>query len=252
MDPPEAERAGGAAAVHTATNYCDNCRSETEHRIHRIDPRGASDPSPGLRGNARCRVCRWTHAFRSEPRATVSVAQVVSDGRESRHGTRTLPKEAVVERDTVLAGSVPPMQVRRIDRRDGRAVPRARVVVFGSLWLVPVRGVSVAVSVVVGRRTRSVRYSCPRDRPIAVGAALELEGRSVRVVGLRARGRTWKVPGDSFPAGEVDRVYARRTVIPPAGSSRWSSDRVTPSSRASSTSRAGRSRSSPGVSTART
>lgn len=87
----------------------------------------------------------------------------------------------------------------------------------------------------------------PPDTPIEVGASLQLEERTVTVVGIRAKGSTWRRPGDRFVAGEVMRVYARREAMPPAGRSDWSRSREMPSSRTSSTSMSFRRRSSPGV-----
>jgi len=120
-----------------------------------------------------------------------------------------------------------------------------------TVWARSDEGAVVPVSVVEGHRTRSERVAVPHGTMLGVGDPLHLEEESVEIVGLRARGRTWRRPGDAFPADEVTRVYARRSSMPPAGRSPWRRDRDNPSSRASSTSTASRPRSGPGTKRAR-
>jgi len=144
------------------------------------------------------------------------------------------------------------VRIVRIDDRAGRQVPAAVAEEIATVWVQRDRGAVVPVSIVEGRRTWSIRLTFPPETRLAVGAELRVEESAVQIVALRARGTNWRRPGDEFPAREVQRLYARRTVRPPAGSSPWSRGRGSPSSRESSTSRAGRSGSGPGVSTTRT
>jgi len=239
------------AAVHSATIFCDTCGTETEHRILRIDPRGSGRPDRAIAGIARCRVCRSTHAFRSEPPDLWEVAEVVSEGRVSHRGIRRLPRSTRIEVGADVPETDPPRTIHGIDLLDGRRVRSARLEDVRTIWVTINRGAVVPVSIIEGRRTRSVRMECPADRLLEVGGPLELEGLELRIVAVRAQGRTWKVPGDKFQASQVVRAYARRTLSPPAGSMPWRRERGSPSSRASSISRSARSRSSPGVRTNR-
>lgn len=254
------------ARLHAAALFCDVCGRTTDHRILRVDPRAAVRPGH-LGGLARCRVCRWTHPFEASRPEVCEVKVVVSEGERSRT-TRIalapsarlevgglLPDDAVpraggAERGVAsLPGSGPDasFRIRRIDARSRAGAPEARAVEVETLWVAPDRAGSVAVSITGGARTRAARATVAPDVALVVGEPIEVEGRMLTIAGLRARGRTWRRPGDRFPAVEVQRVYARRTVIPPAGRSDWSRSREIPSSRASSTSRSERSRSGPGL-----
>jgi uncharacterized Zn finger protein len=221
------------------------CGKETPHRILHVEP---SRPDGAFEGVARCQECRWTHRFRSVERPMVAVRAVYSEGARSEARTLRLPA------GTRLAAGRPlprPEEsgdlVRRIDGPGGRALREAQVEEVATLWLSPDPGRSIAVSIVEGRTTRAVRWRSRPEEPVPVGGTLTIDGQELRVVGIRARGRTWKVPGDAFLPAEIVRVYARRTLSPPEGRSAWRRERESPSSRASSISRSARSRSSPGV-----
>lgn len=151
-----------------------------------------------------------------------------------------------------LPGRTPPVEIRRLERTDGRPAETAQAGELSAAWGTADRGAVIPVSEVVGQRTIPHRLVLEPDANLAVGSALEVDGLTLHIWGLRARSRTWQRPGDVFPARDVQRVYARRYRMPPAGSSDWSVPRGSPSSRASSTSRLARSRSSPGVKIRRT
>lgn len=249
VDATHGPTGGSAGAVHYAEIYCDACGRPTGHRILRTDrPTRAG----GVRGLARCRECRLTHPFVSTVEATVTFARILSDGPISEASQISLPASTPLELDTPVPSIAPAVRVLRIDRKDGASVPAARADEVATIWLAPDRGTTVPISIVEGRRTRSVRLPAPPDRSFAVGDPIEVEGLRLVIVGLRARGRTWREMGEGFAARAVDRIYARRQVIPPAGRSDWSRSRESPRSFASSTSRSGRVRSSPGARRTRT
>jgi len=235
-----------ARAIHGAEIFCEQCGVLTPHRILRLDPAPLGGRPGPIQGIAKCRHCRWTHRFRAEPERAVEVAEVLSDGPRSVASRRRLPAAAEVEVGRPLTD--PKVRVRRIERKDGVAVRTARADQIATLWVTPDGPARVPVSIVEGRRTVATWLVVPPERPIEVGATIEIDERSYEVRGLRARGRTWRESGEVFPAGEVQRVYVGRTVSPPAGRSAWSRERPTPRAFDSSTSRSGRSRSSPGVS----
>ena len=177
---------------------------------------------------------------------------IESMGGASERTRIELPSHRRLQVGSGLPDSPHPVVIRRIDGHDGRRVTAARTDEVDTLWVTRDVGAVVPVSIVEGRRTRPGRLVTPRGTPYAVGDRFSLEGLRLEIVALRARGQTWRRPGDTFPAEEVARIYGRRTEIPPAGRSDWSRSRETPSSRASSTSRIPRSRSSPGTTRHRT
>jgi uncharacterized Zn finger protein len=258
MTDPAEERSGGdpgpgrsAPAISTALLLCENCGRETMHRVLRLQPT-ASTGRRAVRGVARCRECRWTHPFESVPEVTVDVPIVISTREVSSRRTVPLPAHRRLQVGSGVPGFDPGLRIRRIDRRDGRQVPEARVDGVSTLWVTPVPGSSVPLSIVEGRRTRTTQLDTSPDTMFEVGDRFTFEGLPLWVSAVRARGHTWRHSGDAFPAIEVDRVYARRTATPPAGRSDWRSDREMPSSADNERSRSGRSRSSPGTRRART
>lgn len=190
------------------------------------------------------------HPFRSEAERSVDVRAVVSEGARSTASVVRLP----AGRRLQVGSQVPDSDqfIRKIDDRSGRSVSEAIAREVGTLWLTRGGPSRVPVSIVEGRSTRSLRIEIPPETTLVVGEQLAIEGRSYAIRALRALGRTVHGPGASYPARLVTRIYAGRTVTPPAGSRDWSRERETPSDRASSTSTPGRSRSSPGASRNRT
>ncbi len=141
--------------------------------------------------------------------------------------------------------------IHRIELSGQRSVARAAAGVVECLWLTADRPAHVPVSIIEGRRTRSLRWTPPEGTRIGVGDDLTLDGATYLVSGIRTGGRTLRRFSGPIEARSIDRVYARRTWNPPAGSSDWSSSREIPSSRASSRSRSFRDRSSSGASRTR-
>jgi uncharacterized Zn finger protein len=241
---PAGRPRASAPRVAAGTIYCEVCGEETPHRVLRIDLH-ARPEAPS--GTARCSRCRWTHAFSTEPARVVEVDQILSDGPASSRARLRVPAGSWVIVGERVPGSEEAFRILRIDRRDGRRAERAPSEEVATVWTVRDQGAVVPVSLVEGRVTRAARLVLEPSTPLAVGSSIVVERTEVTIVGLRARGKTWRRPGDVFSAGEVGRLYVRRSAMPPAGSRGWSRARGSPSSRESSTSSAGRSRSSPGV-----
>lgn len=237
--------------LYAGSLWCENCGTETPHRVLRTDP-VRRDGSGSVQGTARCQVCRWTHRFESRPEGRVEVSQVVSVGGTSAHSRIELPAHVRVQVGSGVPGSGEPLRVQRIDTRDGRRVRAAQAEEVLTLWAVREVGAIVPVSIIEREQTRAARLVVPRETPYEVGGRLTIEGTPLDIVALRAKGATWRRKGDRFLAGEVQRIYGRRTVSPPAGRSDWRRGRGRPSSFESSTSRAPRSRSSPGARRTRT
>jgi uncharacterized Zn finger protein len=245
--PPE-----DTARAHLASAqiYCESCRRETAHRVLRVlpgRPRGGA-----VRGIARCRECRLTHPFESVPEATVPVKVVLSEHDRSTRSTLPLPRHRRLLVGSGLPSMDPSVRVRRIDLHRGGQAPDARTEEIATLWATREPPPSVKVSIVIGRLTRTTRLPYSPGTRFEVGAPVVVENRPLWIAAVRARGHTWRMRGDVFPAEEVERIYVRRTEMPPAGSRDWSSERDTPSDSARLRSTDARSRSSPGRRTART
>lgn len=237
--------------IQSARLFCENCRAETAHRVLRLTR--SSSRSPGdLQGVARCRVCRWTHPFETQGPRTVATNLIISLGPASRRTVVRLPESQPLAVDSMLPGEDRPLRVRRLEGRDGSPRATALPAELASVWAVEDRGIRLPVSVVEGRQTWTAKLEVERGARYAVGERIQAAGAAVVIVALRARGRTWRRAGDQFGAEEIQRVYGRRTVSPPAGSRDWRTPRPTPSSRESSASRSARIRSSPGVRRTRT
>lgn len=230
----------------SATLYCERCGTVTEHRIFHVRG-GRVAPTGGFAGVARCRECRWTHPFEAVPESRSALEVIVSEGGRSTRRSFSLQAPRPIEVGAALPEYPERVVVRRIDTIAGRSVPRASAQEVATVWATRDVGAVVKVSQIVGARTVPGRLVVPPETVFEVGTEFRLDGERLQVVGLRARGRTWRRPGDRFRAQEVQRVYGRRTVSPPAGSRDWRRGRGSPSSRTSSASRVSRSRSSPGV-----
>lgn len=245
------ERGDPGSSLGAAIVYCDNCGKETPHRILRL--RGAE---PGatrtVRGVARCRECRWTHPFVSTESPTSEVAAIVSQGSTTARRTLELAPAQRLRVGEALPGVEPPVVVRKLELHGGGRASEAAAREVRTVWGVVEGPRLVRVAVLEGPRSSTEKVAAAPGARWEVGGELRLANGPVVIVALRARSRTWRHPGDAFPAHEVTVVYGRRSVSPPAGRSDWRRGRGTPSSRASSISRAARSRSSPGASRKRT
>lgn len=235
------------AGLHAAELPCENCDAVTMHRIVQVGRERRTADGRVVEGTARCSQCRWTHAFRLELPGQLVLPTVVSIGaRSTRMQLRVSPPQRLLVGSRV-PGQDPPLRIVRIDLRSGKRSNEGVAREIATLWVTPDVPRPIPVSLILGARTAATRTELPPDQVIAVGETVSVAGGLLRVVGLRARGRTWSHPGAHFKAREVERIYTRRTESPPAGANRWSTSRGSPSSRMISTSRSERSRSSPGV-----
>ena len=245
-------RPGDPRAVHSAEVFCDNCQRPTSHRILRLDPPATRGIVGTLQGLARCRECRLTHRFRTEAVRPIEVDLVVSEGPRSTPRRLELAPRLQVRVGEDVPGQTERLRVLRIDRTDDRSVDAAWSEEIRTVWATPSAGARVPVSIVEGRRTRSLKVPFPPELRLEVAGHVRIEDRDYDVSAVRARGHTWRDLGDGFSAREVERLYVRRTFTPPAGRRDWIRDRGSPSSPESETSTSARSRSSPGTIRTRT
>lgn len=236
---------GDAAAVRLATVYCETCGRETPHRILRLDPRR----SPGtLAGTARCQECRVTAPFLSSLPPAASLDAIVSAGPRSERHRLDLEADRVLRRGDRIELAGRAALVTRLEDRRHRDVGEARAADLATVWATRSVEPTVRVALIEGARSRTLRVPSSAFPGLEVGGRFRLGNSALVIAALRARGRTWRRPGDAFRAEEVSVVYARRAESPPAGRRRWSSVREMPSSRTISSSSRARSRSSPGAS----
>jgi uncharacterized Zn finger protein len=241
----------GFEGLHAAELACETCGIPTRHRILRIGRERRTANGRIVEGTARCSQCRWTHPFELELPDELSLPAVLSEG------TRSTPLRVWVpaNRRLVVGSRLPdqerPLRIVRMDARSGARTSDAVAHDVATLWLTPDGPRPIPVSLVLGAKTAVTRAEVPPDEFLEVGETVHVAGGTLRVVGLRARNRTWTHVGDRFPARDVARIYTRRMESPPAGNSRWSRSRERPSSRTTSTSWSDRSRSSPGARTRR-
>lgn len=238
--------------LHSARIRCEVCGAETPHRILHLERAGSPSRAAAVRGVARCRSCGFSHSFVSEAPRLEAAWLIISEGTRSERRRINLPADRKLQVGSGVPETDEALVIHKIDDRTGRAVPVARAREVATIWAVRDSGPFVPYSLIEGRITRAGRLTIAPETPLEVGTTVRLPTTSATIVGLRARNHTWRREGDRFPAGEVQRLYARRTVRPPAGNTDWSTARESPRSRESSTSMRARSRSSPGVRTART
>ncbi|MCI4357032.1 MAG: hypothetical protein L3K18_07830 [Thermoplasmata archaeon] len=173
----------------------------------------------GVSGLARCRTCHTTHRFQTPTRRQHVLAEIVSDGATSQRKVRSLPADEQLTVGERMPERAAPALIHKLDRLDGRSVRTAMAREVRTVWLTPDEGAVVKFSLVDGRRTSSARITISPETRIVVGALITVDGRKWHISGMRANGRTWRHPEDSFPASQVQRVYARRNTRPPAGNS---------------------------------
>lgn len=231
--------------------FCDSCGNPTRHRILRVARERRTPEGDVIEGTARCSQCRWTHPFRLQVPTVLEVPAVVSSGARSTPTTLRLSGAQRLVAGSRVPDQAAPLKIVRMDLRNGARATDALARDVATVWLTPDGPRAIPVSLVLGAKTAVTRAEIPPDQFVEVGETVHVAGGTLRVVGLRARNRTWTRIGDRFPARDVARIYTRRMESPPAGSNRWSRSRDSPSSRTISTSRSARSRSSPGVSTRR-
>lgn len=251
------DREGGRApptetlGLYAAKLRCDNCGRPTLHRIVHWKSRNRTG-GKRLEGLARCRECGGTHPFEVRPVEQREFDLIVSSGAVSERRRVRRPSSERVTVGSPLPGEGPPLEVRKIVRTLGDSVHDAPVAELATVWAVPRTEHRLPVSIIEGARTRSALWAVDPESALGVGDRVEVDGIPIRLTAVRARGRTWRFPGERFPAREIQRLYGRRSVSPPAGRRDWSTGRGIPRSRESSTSRFDRSRSSPGVRRTRT
>ncbi len=206
---------GAWSGLRAAVLPCEGCRGATPHRIVRLSLTRRTATGQRLEGLARCSVCRLTRPFSIDLPDDVTVDRVASDGPRSTRSRLSLPFGERLRVGERLPAVSPPARVVRIDRRDGPRADVAAAQDIATVWTTPDRPRPVPVSLLLGSRTATSRLELPPTTELVVGGLVQVAGGTVRVVGLRARRRTWSHPGARFAFEEIQRVYARPEAAAP-------------------------------------
>ena len=229
--------------LRRAEVLCESCGRATPHRVLKAVIRSGGR----LEGIGRCQVCRVTHPFKLGAPKRVPVKAIVSDGAGTHRSVWELEAGTQLRVGSTHRRGEHRWTLRRLES-DGRPVATSFVAPGLTVWATPDRGHRLSVSLIEGGRSRTENVLLPPETGVTVGDWIDFGGQPARIVGLRARGATRRIPGVAYPARDVERIYARRASNPPAGRRDWSTARGIPSSRLRETSRASRSRSGPGTS----
>lgn len=227
-------RGSSTARVSVLELPCPSCGEKLRHRVLHVkggSPGAEGGGAPGrLEGIARCARCHTAHPFLLEAKQLRAVPVIVSEGPESFREEVPLPEDRTLELDGTLRVSGRPVRITRIEGPMARNLHRARPSQVVAVWTVPTDELTLRVSLVEGARTRSFHLTVKGDQELRVGDQFRVEGETVEITGLRARGRTYRELGDVLPAREVQRIYGRSTRTPPGGRSAWRRSREMPRS----------------------
>lgn len=196
---------------------CPACSPDREE-VHEV-------LSGGGQATVQCRACGHVHKTRIEDPTTVTVRTVVSLGEESERTSADVPtnEELAVGEEFVAELEDGPVGVRitSLETVDGDRVDRATVDGLATIWARAVDNVGVQATIHPsdGSRegTRSETYYLPGDERLTVGDGiphldedLTIEGLVVRDDAIGYDRRKIDARGESAPAKDVARLYARR------------------------------------------
>lgn len=216
---------GGELAVGDAVAVaCPACGDGTPARHEVV--------KPGVPATVRCRQCEHVHKARIEGPPTLTLRVIVSMDAESVKTTAEVPKserlavgeEFVVDTPEGLLG----VRITSLERADRRteAAPATEI---ETIWTRAVDNVLVNTTIhpADGDReaTRSEKLPLPGDESVTVGEDLTVAEEILTIEGIRLREDARGYPtdqldraGDTAPAKDIDRLYARE-----AGGGAWRS-----------------------------
>lgn len=179
---------------------------------------------PANPATVRCLTCEHVHKTQVASPSTVPVRVVVSMEGESVTTTADVPaterlavgEEFVVDTDEAILG----VRITSLELGAERRAEVAEATAVETIWTRAVDNVAVNATIHPadgGREdTRSETLHLPGDEPITVGETVATDGDELTVEGIRlrddARGYAtdhFDRQGDSAPAKDVKRVYAR-------------------------------------------
>ncbi len=207
---------GDQAGTHVGV-ACPACSPDIE-QVHEV-------LSAGGQATVRCQACGHVHKTRIEEPTSVTIRTVVSLGEESERTSAQVPtgemlavgEEFVAELEEGPVG----VRITSLETTDGDRVEQLAAEDIRTIWTRGVDNVAVQVTIHPGDGSRegttSETYYLPGDETLTVGEGIPHLDESVRIEGLVLRNdvigedrRKIDMRGDSAPAKDISRVYARR------------------------------------------
>jgi uncharacterized Zn finger protein len=194
---------------------CPSCSpgAETVHEVLRS----------GGQATVRCTECDHVHKTRIERERTAEIDVVVSQGGESTTATADVPAEETlsVGDEFVLETEAAILTVRitSLELEEGGRAESAEASAVATIWTRDVGNVEVDVTLHpkegTGDDTRSVALPVPGDETFTVGETTEIGDEEFTVETLLPHDDAdseldqLERPGDTLPAKDCKRVYAR-------------------------------------------
>jgi uncharacterized Zn finger protein len=188
------------AAPEAAVVPCPDCGEEQVHDV--LQAAGAAGDA-----TVRCRECGRVHRAVLPAPKLVDVPVIVSSGQQSERLLVSLPAdEELALEDEMVAGDKQ-VQVRALDRRDGKRVRRAKAEQVATIWAVDWEQFAVKFSVNMGHKTisKSVQVS-PHDT-FNVGDELDLDRLRIYIHAIKTREGT--LHAGSAEAKDIVRIFGR-------------------------------------------
>ena len=180
---------------------CPQCGEETLHRV--LQGRLGKRRGTTLDATARCTVCKHTHPILVRESGPLTVRAILSDRRNSKRLTVTLPPTAVVSLGDTLESEFP-LLVTAIEVASGR-VAKARATDIRTIWGKRFDEVPVRLSINRGRKTIAGEVVAVPEEEFSVGQRIEIDDRPVAIHAIKTKEKL--IETGSALASEIIRAY---------------------------------------------
>jgi uncharacterized Zn finger protein len=187
-------------APEAAIVRCPSCGEEQLHDVLQ---------AAGAQGDAtvRCRECGRVHRALLQAAKPVEVHVIVSHGGASTRIPVSLPgDEEIAAQDELIAGERQ-VQVRALDRHDGKRVRKALARDVATIWAVDWEEFTVKFSVNMGRKTISKKVQVSPQDAFSVGDELDLDRLRIAIHAIKTREGT--LHRGTAEARDIVRIFAR-------------------------------------------
>lgn len=196
-------------APEAAVVLCPDCGEEQVH-----DVLAASGSGDGAQhATVTCRECGRTHRTVLEPMTYLEVPVIISRGDASERHLVPLPGDEVLTIEDELVAAGQQVQVRGIDRVDGKRVRTAAVKDIATLWAIHFEEILVKVAVNMGKKTISKSVPvAPRDT-FTVGDEFDLDRLRIYIHAIRTP--TGTLHRGTAEAKDITRLFGRPVKLDP-------------------------------------
>jgi uncharacterized Zn finger protein len=194
-----------AEVPEAAVLPCPDCGEE---QVHDVLSASAGEAT------VRCRECGRVHKAALKPAKRVDLPIIISRGQASERASVTLLEDepVAVEDEFVAAGQQ--VQVRAIDRLDGKRVASAVARDVATLWAIHFEEIMVKVAVNMGKKTISKSVPVgPRDT-FTVGDEFDLDRLRIYIHAIKTP--TGTLYRGTAEAKDITRIFARPVRLDPA------------------------------------